>query len=95
VRVSASPVDKGGAVVLFPPERKRGGCLINDVGAKCCQWRIATVQAPTTWTTSDTVTVARFTFEGLVPGTQYIVQVRAFARSGSSNWSDSVAMFSN
>jgi hypothetical protein len=66
-----------------------------DVTAKSYQWRIATAQAPTVWTIPDPVTVARFTFDGLVPGTQYLVQVRAFARSGASNWSDSVAMFSN
>ncbi|HTD28483.1 MAG TPA: fibronectin type III domain-containing protein [Xanthomonadaceae bacterium] len=65
------------------------------VGAKSYQWRIATALAPATWTTSDTVTVARFTFDNLVPGTQYLVQVRAFAASGPSNWSDSVAKFSN
>jgi hypothetical protein len=61
--------------------------------AKSYQWRVATVLAPTAWTVNDPVTVARFTFDGLVPGTQYVVQVRAFGRSGSSNWSDSVAMF--
>ncbi|HTA64999.1 MAG TPA: fibronectin type III domain-containing protein [Xanthomonadaceae bacterium] len=66
-----------------------------DPGAKSYQWRIATAQAPTTWTLYDTVTVARFTFDNLVPGTQYLVQVRAFARSGASNWSDGVAMFAN
>ena len=47
-----------------------------DSSAKAYQWRIATAQAPTTWTLYDTVTVARFTFDNLVPGTQYIVQVR-------------------
>jgi len=66
-----------------------------DGSAKSYQWRIATAQAPTVWTTNDTVTVARSTFDGLVPGTQYLIQVRAFARNGASNWSDSVAMFSN
>jgi hypothetical protein len=66
-----------------------------DHTAKSYQWRIATAQAPTVWTTFDTVTAARFTFDNLVPGTQYLVQARAFARSGSSNWSDSVAMFAN
>jgi hypothetical protein len=66
-----------------------------DPGAKSYQWRIATAQAPTAWTVFDTVTAARFTFEALVPGTQYVVQVRAFARNGASNWSDGVAMFAN
>ena len=66
-----------------------------DASAKSYQWRIATVLAPTVWTVNDPVTTARFTFDGLVPGTQYLVQVRAFARNGSSNWSDSVAMFAN
>jgi hypothetical protein len=63
--------------------------------AKSYQWRIATAAAPTVWTTFDTVTVARFTFDTLAAGTQYLVQARAFTRGGSSNWSDSVAMYSN
>ena len=64
-----------------------------DATAKSYQWRIAIAQAPSAWTTFDTVTTARFTFDNLLPGTQYLVQVRSFARSGSSNWSNSVAMF--
>jgi hypothetical protein len=63
--------------------------------AKSCQWRIATAQAPTAQTTFDAVTAARFTFENLVPGPQYLIQVRAFACGGSSNWSDGLAMIAN
>jgi len=63
--------------------------------AKSYQWRIATAAAPTVWTTFDAVTVARFTFDTLAAGTQYIVQARAITRGGASNWSDSVAMYAN
>jgi len=63
--------------------------------AKSYQWRIATVAAPTVWTTFDAVTVARFTFDALVAGTQYLVQSRAITRAGTSNWSDTVAMYAN
>jgi hypothetical protein len=66
-----------------------------DPGAKTYQWRIATTQASTAWTEFAAVTVARYTFDALVPGTQYIVQVRVVARGGTSNWSDAVAMFAN
>jgi hypothetical protein len=63
--------------------------------AKSYQWRIATAAAPTAWTTFDIVTVARFTFDALAAGTQYVVQARAITRGGASNWSDSVAMYAN
>lgn len=90
---------------LLPPKivRVRQSAVSGRLLARCSvdpavrsyQWRVATVLAPTAWTVNDPVTVAHFTFDGLVPGTQYLVQVRAFARSGSSNWSNSVAMFAN
>lgn len=92
-------------VGLLPPKivRVRQAAVSGQLLARCSvdpsvksyQWRIATVLAPTAWTAHDPVTVARFTFDGLVPGTQYLVQVRVFARSGSSNWSNSVPMFAN
>ncbi|HSY41090.1 MAG TPA: fibronectin type III domain-containing protein [Polyangia bacterium] len=62
-------------------------------GALLYQWRYATVQAPTVYTVTDTGSGLRVRFEGLVPGTQYLVQVRANGRRGSSDWSDPVAVF--
>ena len=59
-------------------------------GARMYQWRFASVQAPTAWTLADTTAAAAFTLVGLVAGTQYLLQVRAFGRRGASDWSDSL-----
>jgi hypothetical protein len=63
------------------------------VGAVLYQWRYATAQAPTAYTQTDTDSKARVTFGNLVPGTQYLVQVRACGKRGSSDWSDPVAVY--
>ncbi|HTA65531.1 MAG TPA: fibronectin type III domain-containing protein [Xanthomonadaceae bacterium] len=62
-------------------------------GAALFQWRYATAAAPTAFTVTDTSSKARVTLEGLVPGTQYLVQVRACGNRGSSDWSDAVVMY--
>ena len=59
-------------------------------GARVYQWRFATVQAPTAWTSADTTAAASYRLDGLVAGTQYLLQVRAFGRRGGSDWSESL-----
>jgi hypothetical protein len=56
--------------------------------AKSYQWRYASAAAPTTWIQVDPTTTASSTFENLVPGTIYTVQVRAVSSKGVSDWSD-------
>jgi hypothetical protein len=51
------------------------------------QWRYATTAAPTAWTEVDPTLGARVTLYGLVPGTEYVVQVRAVGTLGPSDWS--------
>ena len=62
-------------------------------GALVYQWRFAAAQAPTEWTLTDGGSRTRVTLANLVPGTQYLVQVRATGRRGSSDWSDAIAVF--
>ena len=61
-------------------------------GAITYQWRWSTTQAPTAWTTADPVSTASFTIEGQAQGAFCNVQVRAFSRSGPSEWSDVAVM---
>jgi hypothetical protein len=56
------------------------------------EWRYATTAAPTVWVTANATLAARTTLDGLVPGTQYIVQVRAVGTAGPSDWSDAVVL---
>jgi len=51
------------------------------------QWRYATAAAPTAWTQLDPTLSASIVLSGLVPGTQYVVQVRAVGTQGPSDWS--------
>jgi hypothetical protein len=60
--------------------------------ASSYQWRYANAATPTVWTQPDPATAARYTLENVVPGTSYIVQVRAFGTSGPSDWSDSATL---
>ena len=69
-----------------------GHCKRID-GAALYQWRYATAAAPTVFTVTDTSSRARVTLDGLAPGTQYLVQVRACGKRGSSDWSDAVVVF--
>lgn len=62
-------------------------------GAALYQWRYATAQAPTAFTLTDTSSRVKVTLTGLVPGTQYLIQVRACGKRGSSDWSDVIAMY--
>ena len=60
--------------------------------ARVYEWRFATVATPTAWTLSDTASAASRVLDGLVPGTIYVVQVRAHGRVGASDWSESVTL---
>ena len=62
-------------------------------GALLYQWRYATAQAPTAWTVTDAASTIRVTLKDLVPGTQYLVQVRACGRHRGSDWSDAMAVY--
>ncbi len=52
------------------------------------QWRYATAAAPTVWTFVNPTLAASVAIDGLVPGTQYMVQGRAVGTLGPSDWSD-------
>jgi hypothetical protein len=90
--------------VLPPPPNLRlsVGKLSGQLRAQCgatraagsYQWRYATEQAPTAWTLSNPTTSSRYTLAGLVPGTSYLVQVRAVGALGASDWSDSATLIS-
>jgi hypothetical protein len=56
------------------------------------QWRYATAAAPTVWTLVDPTMGARVLLEGLAPGTQYVVQVRAVGTLGPSDWAGAAAL---
>jgi len=58
--------------------------------ARVYEWRYAPAATPTAWTLSDTAAAASRLLVGLVPVTQYAVQVRAHGRVGASDWSESV-----
>ena len=56
------------------------------------QWRYATAAAPTVWTLVDPTMAARVMLEGLAPGTQYVVQVRAVGTQGPSDWTGTASL---
>jgi hypothetical protein len=56
------------------------------------QWRYATAAAPTVWTFVNPTLGARVAINGLVPGTEYIVQGRAVGSQGPSDWSDAASL---
>jgi len=65
----------------------------NRVGhAGSYQWRYATAAAPTVLTLTDPTLAASKAFNGLVPGTLYVVQVRVVGTQGPSDWSDSASL---
>jgi hypothetical protein len=63
--------------------------------ARLYQWRFATAQAPTSWMFAETSSSSASTIEGLVAGTQYRLQVRAYGRRGASDWSENVTLFAS
>jgi hypothetical protein len=63
--------------------------------ARLYQWRYATAQAPTSWMFAETSSSSASVIEGLVAGTQYRLQVRAYGRRGASDWSESVTLFAS
>jgi hypothetical protein len=56
------------------------------------EWRYAYAATPTAWVEVDSTFAASVVIEGLVPTTQYIVQVRALGTNGPSDWSDSAGV---
>lgn len=56
------------------------------------QWRHAAAAAPTAWTLVDPTLAASIALDGLVPGTQYVVQVRAVGSNGPSDWSGAASL---
>jgi hypothetical protein len=60
--------------------------------ARAYQWRYAIATAPTVWTMPDPGSSTRFLIDGVVPGTVYLVQVRAFSTRGAGDWSDTAML---
>ena len=56
------------------------------------EWRYATAAAPAAWVELDSTFAASIILSGLVPGTQYSVQVRALGTAGPSDWSDAAML---
>jgi hypothetical protein len=75
---------------------KLSGQLIARCGrlkqAGAYEWRYATTAAPTAWVEVDSTFAANVVIEGLVPGTQYIVQTRALGTAGPSDWCDAATL---
>jgi hypothetical protein len=96
---------RGARMKIAPPtpslRRVRQGPFSGQIVGRCervagallYQWRYATVQAPTAYAITDPDSRTRVTLEDLVPGSQYLVQVRASGRRGNSDWSDPMAVF--
>lgn len=56
--------------------------------AAAYQWRIGPAQSPGVWLSADPTAAAHTVLTGLVPGTAYVVQVRAIGTRGPGDWSD-------
>ncbi len=56
------------------------------------EWRYALGSTPTAWVNLEAKFAVTETIDGLVPGTQYVAQVRALGTAGPSDWSDSAIM---
>ena len=63
--------------------------------ARSYQWRVANAQSPTAWNQALSSTKANTVLDGLTPGVQYVVQVRAVGAKGTSDWSASAVLFVN
>jgi hypothetical protein len=72
----------GQIVARFTPLAKAGAY----------EWRYAMSTTPLAWERADTTLAAKTTLQGLVPGMQYIVQVRAIGTAGPSDWSDAAML---
>jgi hypothetical protein len=93
IALIAPPTPGNPRVRQGPSSGQLVGRCERTAGAALYQWRYATAAAPTAYTVTDTSSRARVTLEDLVPGTQYLVQVRACGNRGSSDWSDPVVVF--
>jgi len=60
--------------------------------ARAYEWRYASVATPAAWVELDSTFAASIILSGLVPGTQYSVQVRALGTAGPSDWSDAAML---
>jgi len=56
------------------------------------QWQYATAAAPAAWTLVNPTLAANIVFDGFVPGTVYIAQVRVVGSQGPSDWSDAASL---
>ena len=80
--------------------RLKRGTNSGQIAARCnrlaqsraYEWRYANATTPTVWIEIESTFAANTVIEGLAPGTQYIVQVRALATDGPSDWSDAAMM---
>ena len=61
-------------------------------GARTYEWRYADAVTPTVWVALEPTFGATTRIDGLVPGTQYLVQARARGTAGVGNWSDSAVL---
>lgn len=89
----APPIPANVQVGQGPSSGQLVGRCGRTIGAALYQWRYATAAAPTAYTVTDINSRGRVTLAGLVPGTQYLVQVRACGNRGSSDWSDAVVVY--
>jgi hypothetical protein len=60
--------------------------------ASAYDWQYATGATPTAWISVPSTFAAKNTFVGLVPGTQYMVRVRAVGTAGPSDWSSAATL---
>lgn len=94
VAVQIAPPTPGNVRVRQGPSSGQlVGFCDRTAGAALYQWRYATAAAPTAFTVTDIQSRGRVTLDGLVSGTQYLVQVRARGNRGSSDWSDAVMAY--
>jgi hypothetical protein len=56
------------------------------------EWRYAMNATPTAWVSAEPTFAAKVTLDGLLPGTQYIAQVRVQGTAGPGNWSDTAML---
>ena len=63
--------------------------------ARLYQWRYASAQAPGAWTVVETSSATSTVLEGLAAGALYTLQVRAYGKRGTSDWSEGVSLIAS